>query len=84
MNVCEGVNDVGSGATNRIQHSTKEPAAFVSRAVVAPQNRGSAGYKVQRQEPNIILEVRDCDFDLTVRKTLPTNLSLNESDLSLA
>ena len=60
-----------------------EPAAFVGRAVVAPHIRGSAGYNVQRKEPNI-LGARDCDFDLTVRETLPRNLSLNEAHLSLA
>jgi hypothetical protein len=68
MNLCEEVNDVGSGAEKKkILYSPREPAAFLSRAADVPQIRGSAGYKVQRQEPNIILGVRDCDFDLTVR-----------------
>jgi hypothetical protein len=82
MNLCVEVNDVDSGAAKKIQYSPSEPAAFVSRAVDAPQIRGSAGDKVQRQEPNI-LGVRDCDLDLTVREALPRNLSLNEVDLSL-
>jgi len=51
--------------------------------VEARQIRGSAGYKVQRKEKNI-LGARNCDFDLTVRETLPGNLSLNKADLSLA
>jgi hypothetical protein len=84
MNLCEEVNDAGSGAATKIQYSPSEPDAIVNRAVDAPQIRGSAGYKVQRQEPNIILGVRDCDFDLTVCEALPRNLSLKEADLSLA
>jgi len=70
MNLREEVNDVGSGAAKKkkkIQYSPREPDALVSRAADVPQIRGSAGYKVQRQEPNIVLGVRDCDFDLTVR-----------------
>jgi len=64
-------------------YSPREPAAFVGRAVVAPQITGSAGYNVQRKEPNV-LGARNRDFFLTVRETLPRNLSLNKAALSLA